>query len=186
VPAAALFQALQQTLPAETAVIDEIVAQTPFMLQTLFQAKPFKHYRGWAGALGTGIPTALGVKLAAPNNVVVCVIGDGAFSYNPAQACFGLAQQYRLPVLIVICNNQGYASQAWNIEKYFPQGAAVRTQNFYGKVIEPTPDYWKLAAAFDGYGERVRAPDTLPRAIQRALAAVADGHFAVLDVLVEP
>jgi len=40
--------------------------------------------------------------------------------------------------------------------KYFPQGSAVRTGNSYGKVIDPTPDYWKLAAAFDGYGERAR------------------------------
>jgi acetolactate synthase I/II/III large subunit len=185
VPAASLFQALQHALPAGAAVVDEIVAQTPFMLQTLFQAKPFNHYRGWAGALGTGIATALGVKLAEAHNVVVCVIGDGAFSYNPVPACFGLAQQYRLPILIVICNNQGYASQAWNLEKYFPQGAAVSTRNYYGKVIEPTPDYWKLAAAFDGHGERVSAPESLAPAIQRGLAAMADGHFAVLDVLVE-
>jgi acetolactate synthase-1/2/3 large subunit len=113
-------------------------------------------------------------------------MGDGAFSYNPIPACFGLAQQYKLPILIVICNNQGYASQAWNVQKYFPQGAAVRTDNYYGKVIEPTPDYWKLAAAFGGHGERVSTPDSLEPAIRRALAAMADGRFAVLDVLVTP
>jgi acetolactate synthase-1/2/3 large subunit len=186
VPAAALFEALQQALPADSAIVDEIVAQTGIMVQTLFQSKSFKQYRGWAGALGTGLPTALGVKLAKPDNVVVCVIGDGAFSYNPIPACFGLAQQYKLPILVVICNNQGYTSQAWNVQKYFPEGAAVRTDNYYGRVIDPTPDYWKLAAAFGGYGERVGTPEALAPAIQRALAAIAGGQFAVLDVLVTP
>jgi acetolactate synthase-1/2/3 large subunit len=186
VHASALFQALHQALPASSAIVDEIVAQTPFMLQTLFQAKSFKHYRGWAGALGTGLPTALGVKLAEPNNVVVCVIGDGAFSYNPVPASFGLAQQYKVPILIIICNNQGYASQGWNVQKYFPQGSAVRTGNYYGRVIDPTPDYWKLAAAFGGYGERISTLGSLEPAIQRGLAAIANGQFAVLDVLLEP
>jgi len=186
VHASALFQALHQALPPGSAIVDEIVSQTAFMVQTLFQSKSFKQYRGWAGALGTGLPTALGVKLAEPANIVVCLIGDGAFSYNPVLACFGLAQQYQLPILIVICNNQGYASQAWNVQKYFPEGAAVRTDNYYGRVIDPTPDYWKLAAAFGGYGERVSTPESLEPAIQRGLVAMANGHFAVLDVLVTP
>jgi acetolactate synthase-1/2/3 large subunit len=186
VHASTLFHALQQALPSGSAIVDEIVAQTGIMVQTLFQSKSFKQYRGWAGALGTGLPTALGVKLAEPDNAVVCVIGDGAFGYNPIPACFGLAQQYKLPILIIICNNQGYASQAWNVQKYFPQGSAVRTDNYYGKVIDPTPEYWKLADAFGGYGERVSTPESLEPAIQRALAAMANGQFAVLDVLVTP
>ena len=186
VPAASLFQALHQALPAGSAIVDEIVSQTAIMVQTLFQSKSFKQYRGWAGALGTGLPTALGVKLAEPNNVIVCIMGDGAFSYNPIPACFGLAQQYKLPILIVICNNQGYVSQSWNVQKYFPEGAAVKTDNYYGRVIDPTPDYWKLAEAFGGYGERVSTSEALAPAIQRGLAAIANGQFAVLDVLVTP
>jgi len=186
VHASALFQALQRVLPPGSAIVDEIVSQTGLMVQTLFQAKSFKQCRGWAGALGTGLPTALGVKLAEPDNLVVCIIGDGAFSYNPVPACFGLAQQYKLPILIVLCNNQGYASQAWNVQKYFPEGSAVRTDNYYGRVIDPTPDYWKLAAAFGGYGERVSTPESLEPALQRGLAAIANGQFVVLDVLVTP
>jgi len=62
----------------------------------------------------------------------------------------------------------------------------VRTDNYYGRVIDPTPDYWKLAAAFGGHGERVSTPELLEPAIQRGLAAMADGRFAVLDVLVTP
>jgi acetolactate synthase-1/2/3 large subunit len=183
---ARLFQALRQALPAGAAIVDEIVSQTEVMVQTLFQSKSFKQYRGWAGALGTGLPTALGVKLAEPDTLVACIIGDGAFNYNPVPASFGLAQQHGLPILVVICNNQGYVSQAWNTQKYFPQGSAVRTGNYYGSRIEPTPDYWQLAGAFGGHGERVSSPEALEPALQRALAAIASGQFAVLDVLVTP
>lgn len=61
----------------------EIVAQIPAMLQFLFESKPFRQYRGWTGALGTSLGTALGVKLARPADTVVCVIGGGALHYNP-------------------------------------------------------------------------------------------------------
>ena len=54
------------------------VAQTPQMVQFLFESKPFEQYRGWVGALGTSLGTALGVKAARPERTVVAVLGDGA------------------------------------------------------------------------------------------------------------
>ena len=72
----------------------------------------------------------------------------------------------------MICDNQGFASQAWNSEKCSPDGWAMKTGNFYGKVIEPTPDYSKIALAFGGYGERTSTPKTLELALSRGLEAV--------------
>lgn len=184
--AALLFDTLNRLLPDRSVIVDEIIAQVPPMIQHLFRDRDFSQIRGWAGALGTGLPTALGVKLARPKDVVVCVIGDGAFNYNPVPACLGLAQQYNVPVLVVICNNQGYASQEWNLYKYFPSGYALRDNNPYGKVIEPTPDYAAMAPAFGAYGECVSEPAKLEEAIRRAIAAVEAGHLALLDVRLEP
>lgn len=184
--AALLFDTLNRLLPDRSVIVDEIIAQVPPMIQHLFRDRDFSQIRGWAGALGTGLPTALGVKLARPKEVVVCVIGDGAFNYNPVPACLGLAQQYNVPVLVVICNNQGYASQEWNLYKYFPSGYALRDNNPYGKVIEPTPDYAAMAPAFGAHGECVSEPAKLEEAIRRAIAAVEAGHLALLDVRLEP
>ncbi len=181
-----LFDSLYNLLPDRSVIVDEIIAQVPAMIRHLFRERDFGHIRGWAGALGTGLPTALGVKLGRPNDVVVCVIGDGAFNYNPIPACFGLAQQYRVPVLVIICNNQGYVSQEWNLYKYFPSGYALRDNNPYGRVIEPTPDYAALASAFGGYGECVSDPAQLELAIRRAISAVESGQLALLDVRLEP
>jgi acetolactate synthase-1/2/3 large subunit len=184
--AARLFDALHGLLPDRSVIVDEIIAQVPAMIRHLFRERDFTHIRGWAGALGTGLPTALGAKLGRPEDVVVCVIGDGAFNYNPIPACLGLAQQYRVPVLVVICDNQGYVSQEWNLYKYFPSGYALRENNPYGRVIEPTPDYAALAPAFGGHGECVSEPEQLEPAIRRAISAVQGGQLALLDVRLEP
>jgi acetolactate synthase-1/2/3 large subunit len=186
VPAAALFRALHRALPPTAIIVDEIVAQTPAMLRFLFETKPFEQHRGWTGALGTSLGTALGVKAARPECPVVCVLGDGAFHYNPVPAAFGFAQEHGLPILVVVCDNRGYASQTWNTRKYFPGGASVRTGVFVGDVIRPTPDYARLVEAYGGHGERVAEVADLDAAIARALAAVAGGRTALLDVVVDP
>jgi acetolactate synthase-1/2/3 large subunit len=181
-----LFDTLHNLLPDRSVIVDEIIAQVPPMIQHLFRDRDFTHIRGWAGALGTGLPIALGAKLARPDDVVVCVIGDGAFNYNPIPACLGLAQQYKVPVLVVICNNEGYVSQEWNLYKYFPSGYALRDNNPYGRVIEPTPDYALMAPAFGAHGECVTDRAQLEQALRRALTAVEAGHLALLDVRLAP
>ncbi|OBI53273.1 thiamine pyrophosphate-dependent enzyme [Mycobacterium sp. E796] len=186
VPAASLFDALHETLPDDAICVDEITSQVPQMIQFLYARKPFQQYRGWAGALGTGLGTALGVKLARPGRSVVCIVGDGAWHYNPVPAALGFAQEYGVPLFIVLCNNRQYASQTRNLLKYYPGGAAVREENFVGNVIEPTPDYVKQAEAYGGRGERVQKRDELAGAVDRALDAVASGQTFLLDVVVQP
>jgi acetolactate synthase I/II/III large subunit len=72
------------------------------------------------------------------------------------------------------------------VHKYFREGAAVRTGQFIGNVITPTPDYAKLVEAYGGAGARVTRPADLDSAIQRALATLEAGRSALLDVFVEP
>jgi acetolactate synthase-1/2/3 large subunit len=186
VPAAELFRALHRLLPESSVVVDEIIAQMPHMMQFLFESKPFQQYRGWAGALGTSLGTALGAKLAQPQRPVVCILGDGGLHYNPVHAAFGFAQEYGVPILAVVCDNRGYVSQTWNVHKYYPDGAAVRSGQLIGDVIAPTPDYAKLVEAYGGSGERVTDVAALDGTIARALATLAAGRCALLDVFVEP
>jgi len=181
-----LFHILSEILPPDSIIVDEIIAQGMLMMQHLFRKESLTHYRGSAGGLGTGIPTALGIKLAEPEKLVVCLIGDGSFNYNPIPASLGLSQQYKAAILIIVCNNEGYASQTWNIKKYFPEGWAVKTGIFYGDKIEPTPDYSQIARAFNGYGERVEAPEKLKSALERGVEVVKNGHLALIDVILRP
>ncbi len=186
VPAAELFRALHDALPEDAICVDEIIAQVPDMIQFLFERKPIRQFRGWAGALGTSLGTALGVKLARPQQLVVSILGDGAWHYNPVPAALGFAAEYGVPLLIVLCNNRGFASQTWNVLRYFGDSDAVRDRNFVGDVIAPTPDYVKVAEAYGGVGERVGQSGKLRPALQRAVAAVASGKTFLLDVIVNP
>lgn len=135
------------------------------------------------GALGTSLGTALGVKVARPQSPVVCIVGDGAWHYNPVPAALGFAQEYDAPLLIVLCNNRQYASQTWNVLHYYPDGAAVSTGNFVGNKIEPMPDYVKTVEAYGGIGERVRSVEGLEPAIRRGLDAVSSGQTFLLDAV---
>jgi acetolactate synthase-1/2/3 large subunit len=53
-------------------------------------------------------------------------------------------------------------------------------------VLGPTPDYAAMAPAFGAHGECVTDPAKLGSAIGRAIAAVEQGHLALLDVRLEP
>lgn len=186
VPAAELFRELHDARPDDAICVDEIIAQIPQMIQFLYERKPLSQYRGWVGALGTSLSTALGIKLARPEQVVVSIIGDGAWHYNPVPAALGFAQEYKVPLLIVLCNNRQYASQTWNVFKYYPDSAAVREGNFVGNVIQPTPDCVKFAEAYGGAGERVQKADALRPAVRRGLDTVASGRTFLLDIITSP
>ena len=186
VPAADLFSALHDALPEDAICVDEIVAQVPQLIQFLYKNKPFTQLRGWGGGLGMGLGIALGAKLAHPQKPVVAIVGDGAWHYNPVPAALGFAQEYGLPLLIVLCNNEQYASQTWNVVHFYPESVAVREHNFVGDIIAPTPDYCKIVEAYGGAGERVHCLNDLYPALERALEAIASGRTFLLDVIVKP
>jgi acetolactate synthase-1/2/3 large subunit len=181
-----LCHMLNQVLPPRAVVVEELIVQRDFVLQNVLRMEPLTHFRGFMGGLGTGLTLALGVKLAAPETLVTCLIGDGSFNYNPVLAALGFAQEYGLPFLVVLFNNQGYASQKALLAKYFAEGWALRTSRLYGVDIQPTPDYSTVARAFGGYSERVTEPEEALPALRRALGEVERGRLALLDVLVAP
>ena len=59
---------------------------------------------GGLGTMGFGLPAALGVKMALPDEMVVCVTGDGSIQMNIQE--LSTALQYELPVLVLNLNNR--------------------------------------------------------------------------------
>ena len=177
---------LNEILPADAIVVDETITHRTHITSELDRLGPGSFFSGFCGGLGTGLGSALGVKVACPNRPVITLVGDGAFSYNPAFAALGFAQEYGMPILIVIFNNHGYLSQKSGIPKYYPEGWAVQSKTFVGTSITPSPDYAAIARAFDGYGEKVEEPGEVRLALERGLKAVASGQLALIDVWLEP
>jgi len=175
-----------QVLPADAMLVEETITHRLAVHRYFDNLKPGSFFAGCIGGLGTGLSTALGVKAANPKRPVVCLIGDGSFNYDPAPAAFGAAQEHNLPFLTIMFNNQGYLSQKSGVPKYYPQGWAVKSNNFSGLHIAPCPEYAQIVKAFDGYGEKVEEPGEVRKAIERGLRAVAGGQVALIDIRLKP
>lgn len=177
---------LNRVIPEDAYLVEETITHRMALHQYLDRVRPGRFFSGCIGGLGTGLGTALGVKAAHPDKPVVLVIGDGSFNYNPGIAGFGFAQEFHMPILVVLMNNHGYKSMKRGVPAYYPQGWAVRANQFVGTSIAPAPDYAAIARAFDGFGERVQRPDTVGPAIERGLQAAREGRLALVDVWLEP
>ena len=176
---------INQVLPTDAIVVEETITSRAAIFQQLESLQPGGYVSGLSGGLGLGLGIALGVKCAAPDKLVVALIGDGSFNYNPVLAALGFWQEYRLPTLTVLFNNQGYLSMKRGVQQLYPQGWAVKTNTFYGAAITPRPDYAAIAHAFGGYGETVEEPGKIRPALQRALEAVRGGQAALVDVVLD-
>lgn len=179
-------QELNEVLPEGAIVVNETITHRLELHRRLTRLQPGGFFEASFGGLGTGLATALGVKHAQPQRVIVCAIGDGAFHYNPVVASFAAAQELQLGILILIFDNAGYLSQKTDVVTNHPQGAAVRSGKFVGTSITPAPDYVKLAQAYGGWGEKVDRPGELRAALKRGLEQAAQGRLALLDVVLKP
>jgi len=177
----ALAAVAAQMLPADTIYVDETITHMPQMRPYLPLDRAQSFFRVTGGALGQGIGAALGAKLAARDKPVALFVGDGSFLYNPIIQAFGAAKAYDLPILIVVCNNQRYEAMRKGHELYYPQGAAVSTNSHHGVFIAG-PAYEDLGSHFGFFGAHANNLEELRAAFSGALAALAEGRSAILNV----
>ncbi|HIH7552003.1 TPA: acetolactate synthase 3 large subunit [Yersinia enterocolitica] len=143
---------------------------------------PFDKPRHWinSGGLGTmgfGLPAALGVKLARPDETVVCVTGDGSIQMNIQE--LSTALQYNLPVLVLNLNNRylGMVKQ-WQDMIY----SGRHSQSY----MDSLPDFVKLAEAYGHIGVSIRTPDELESKLADALTQLSETNRLVfVDVTVD-
>ena len=176
-----LCAALNDVMPADTAYVNETITHGGAILRHIRWNQPQSYFRA-NGGLGVGLGTALGVKLAMPQQPVVALMGDGSFLYNPVIQSFGVATQENLPILIVVFNNGKYAAMKSSHLDFYPNGVAANSGVHHGVDI-PGPNYAQLVEPFGGHGERVEDPAQLKPALEKALEAVNSGKLAILDVV---
>lgn len=173
---------LNDMLPKNAIVVDETLTSHFTIIHCMDDIRPGQVINGLSGGLGLGMGMALGVKVANPDKMVITLVGDGSFNYNPPLAALGCAQEYGLPTLTIIYNNGQYRSMKMGTQMLYPKGNAAKTDTWYGGPIQPVPDYADLAELFGGYGETVEDPAAIAGALQRAFDAVNSGKSAILDV----
>jgi acetolactate synthase-1/2/3 large subunit len=178
-----LCHALNESIPAEAIILEETTVHRTLIQNTIPRTQPMSYIARVTGGLGVSLGYSLGVKLAMKERPVFVLIGDGGFHYNPVPSCLGLAQEYKLPIIVVVFNNQRYLSMERGLLRYYPDGASKKSGIHYGGPIQPNPDYRLYAEIYGGYGVRVTDPKDIQPAVARALEQAATGRLAVIDVV---
>lgn len=126
-------------------------------------ARPQAHLTsGGLGAMGYGLPAAIGAKLAEPGADVYAVTGDGSFLMNVQE--LATLRRYQIPVKIVVLDNSmlGLVRQ-W--QDLFFDG------NYSEVDLSDNPDFVEVANAFGVEAFAVERRDEVDGAIDRLLEA---------------
>jgi thiamine pyrophosphate-dependent acetolactate synthase large subunit-like protein len=133
--------------------------------------------------LGSGVGTAAGVKLARPNQQVICLVGDGSFTFGPT-ALWNMAR-LQLPVITVVYNNHAYSGPHSRVINNVPGGRMVQSGQFVHDYLgNPDMDMASIAKGFGVDGEVVQNPTQLREALARARKHTVEGKPYLLDVQV--
>jgi acetolactate synthase-1/2/3 large subunit len=141
---------------------------------------------GPAGGLGWGFGAALGIKLAAPDALVVATLGDGAYMFANPMVGHWVAANHKLPILTIVFNNSRYGAVRRATLSMFKDGAAGEDDGRTLADLGPSPAYEAMAQAQGAYAERVEKPADLPNALLRAREAVVSGRRQALLNVITP
>lgn len=151
-------------------LFDEALTHTPELLRYLPPDVPGTYFQTRVGMLGTGLPGALGLKLAHPQRTVFGFSGDGG-SMSTIQA-LSTAARYRIGAKFVVCNNRSYRILKYNLQEYWTERGEAGDQNFPAEFDLKSPElrFDMLAQAQGVAAVRVEAPPQIAPALDRALA----------------
>jgi acetolactate synthase-1/2/3 large subunit len=115
---------------------------------------------GGLGTMGFGLPAAMGVKMAHPDDEVVCITGEGSI-----QMCIqelSTCKQYETPIKIISLNNRylGMVRQ-WQQLEY--------NKRYSHSYMDALPDFVKLAEAYGHVGMRIEKTADVEPALREAL-----------------
>jgi acetolactate synthase I/II/III large subunit len=168
-----IIRMLREALP-DDAVLTNDAGNFSGWLHAFFPFRAPGTYVGAAsGAMGYGLPAAIGAKLARPDRTVVTLSGDGGFLMTVQE--LETAVRLRLPIVALVFNNNMYGTIRMHQERRYPS----RT---IGTDLG-NPDLVALATSFGAFGARVTADDQFPAALR---AALAQDRPAVIEIRTDP
>jgi len=127
---------------------------------------------GGLGTMGFGLPSAIGAKMACPNEEVWTIVGDGGFQMTMSELC--TAAQEGIKVNVAIINN-GFLGMVRQWQEFF-------YDKNYAATPMKSPDFVKIADAHGLKGIRVTERSQVEAAIREARATEGT---VVIDFRVE-
>jgi acetolactate synthase-1/2/3 large subunit len=158
-PQVAILDVIREALGEDGILVDEIT-QTGYASWYAFPVYSPRTLitSGYAGNLGYGYATAVGVKVASPDRRVVAISGDGGFMFNGLE--LATAVKYGLNLVSIV-----FADAA------LTNVARAQAQKYGGRVIGTelvNPDFVRFAESFGAVGLRARDPLELRACLARA------------------
>jgi acetolactate synthase-1/2/3 large subunit len=121
---------------------------------------------GGLGTMGFGLPSAMGVQLAFPDETVACVTGEGSI-----QMCIqelSTCLQYGLPIKIINLNNAALGMvRQWQDMQYGGRHSSSTYEN-------SLPDFVALAESYGHIGIKVSSFDDLESAMRECISLKID------------
>ena len=131
---------------------------------------------GGLGTMGFGLPSAMGVKFAYPDEDVVCVTGEGSI-----QMCIqelSTCMQYGLPVKIINLNNRALGMvKQWQDMQYGGRYSSILYE-------DSLPDFVKLAESYGHVGMKVEDINELEERMDECISM--KDKLVFMDVYVDP
>ena len=165
--AAKVCKAVGHLLPDNAIVVDEAIT-SGLMLPLLTAGAP-RHdlLTLTGGAIGQGLPSAVGAAIACPQRPVLALVGDGSAMYT-LQALWTMARE-QLNVTTIVFNNASYSVLNVELERVGAEsiGTKARAQLDLGN---PGLDFARLAQGMGVHAARVATAQDLLQALRYALA----------------
>jgi acetolactate synthase-1/2/3 large subunit len=159
---------LAALLPENAIVVDESVTTGRAFGPRFAAAAPHDVLAVMGGAIGFGLPAALGAAIGAPGRPVLALEGDGAAMYT-VQALWSIARE-SLPVVAVI-----FANRAYRIQQGELKGVGARVGGPKADAVlrldQPALDWVALAKGHGVPGARAQNADEFVCEVRRAFAS---------------
>ncbi len=132
---------------------------------------------GGLGTMGFGLPAAMGVQIAFPDEVVSCITGESSIQMNIQE--LSTCSQYGLPIKIINLNNGALGMvKQWQDMQY--EG---RHSNSY---MESLPDFRKLVESYGHAGFNVSTIEELDQVLGETYSSALKDRLVFVDVKVDP
>jgi acetolactate synthase-1/2/3 large subunit len=164
---AGLAATIAALLPDQAIVVDESITSGRGLLKATRNSPPHDWLTNPGGAIGTGLPLAIGAAVACPDRKVVCLESDGSGMYT-VQGLWTIARE-RLDIVTIVFNNRSYEILKGEFA-YVGAGEPGRTARNMLEIGRPDLDWVKLANAQGVEASRVHTLDDLANHLRAAVA----------------
>ena len=180
--AAAVCQAVGAVLPEGAIVSDEAITSGAALPATTAGAPRHDWLTLTGGAIGQGLPVAVGAAIACPDRPVIALQADGSALYT-IQSLWTMARE-QLDVTVVLFNNRSYGILGAELTRAgLPDpGATAKAQLGLG---DPDLDFVELGTGLGIPARRAETPETVAAALEEAIAEPGP-HLIEVVVPAEP